>query len=156
MKQKGFTLIEMIVTIMLLAILATTAIPKFINLSDEAKSAALSAFANNLTSQGMINYSGYQLSGLFNFGVSAPATSSKVISLSSPNTGACMLILMNQFTGGINSALVGAALPGGISITQDRICGGTGGISSGQAATCTVFNTVSTYIRASATIPCTD
>ncbi|CAH0533612.1 hypothetical protein VST7929_01482 [Vibrio stylophorae] len=40
-KQSGFTLIEVVVTIIILAILAVIALPKFINLKDEAQLSAL-------------------------------------------------------------------------------------------------------------------
>ena len=41
MNSKGFTLIELIVVIVILGILAATAVPKFINLKAEAQTATL-------------------------------------------------------------------------------------------------------------------
>lgn len=45
MKTKGFTLIELIVVIVILGILATTAAPKFINLKADAHTATLQGLA---------------------------------------------------------------------------------------------------------------
>ncbi|MDX2321501.1 MAG: prepilin-type N-terminal cleavage/methylation domain-containing protein [Moritella sp.] len=48
MKSKGFTLIELVVVIVILGILAATAVPKFINLQRDARIASLDGFVGAL------------------------------------------------------------------------------------------------------------
>ena len=55
-KQQGFTLIEMVMVIVILGILAAVAIPKFVDLSSDAKRAAVQGAAGALSSAAAINY----------------------------------------------------------------------------------------------------
>ena len=55
-KQKGFTLIELVMVIVIIGILAVTAMPKFVDLSGEAGDAAAEGVAAALASGAAMNY----------------------------------------------------------------------------------------------------
>lgn len=54
--QQGFTLIELVMVIVILGVLAATAIPKFVDLKSDARQAALDGVRGALSSAAAINY----------------------------------------------------------------------------------------------------
>jgi MSHA pilin protein MshA len=56
--EKGFTLIELVMVIVILGILTAVAVPKFIDLKTEAQAAALQGVVGAISSASAVNYAG--------------------------------------------------------------------------------------------------
>ncbi len=54
--QKGFTLIELIMVIVILGILSAFAVPKYVDLTSDARTATINGIAGALSSASAINY----------------------------------------------------------------------------------------------------
>lgn len=65
-KQQGFTLIELVVVIVILGVLATTAVPKFIDISSDANKSVLEAMGGAILSGSKLVYAKSIVQGVQN------------------------------------------------------------------------------------------
>ena len=131
--QKGFTLVELIVVIVILGILAATALPRFINVTNDARVASVQGFAGGLRSAVGVVQARYFASG------SSGSTSVSMVD-GTTVTVAAVSGIPEGSTGGIGNALSGCTTGTGAcsGFTATFVAGGTSTFqpTNGGGTTC--------------------
>lgn len=119
-QQRGFTLIELVMVIVILGILAAVAIPRFVDLRGDAQAAAVQGVAGALSSASAINYA-------------------------AKSAGNASAVTVNDCTV-VGSLLQGGSLPTGYTITTSAV-GGTATVActvTGPAGNTATFTAIGT------------
>lgn len=140
--QKGFTLVELVVVIVLLGILGVTALGKFENLSAQAADASEQGIASELASAASINYAA-SIVGVAGYAVIATADCTNV----APAPGAALDSLMASGAAPATN-LTYAIVAGGDVAVEDAAC------TAGQTFNCSITHASGTATNATASIIC--
>ena len=137
--QQGFTLIELVMVIVILGVLAAVAVPKFVDLSGDARAAAVKGVAGALASGSSINYSTALARNQADGATWATATAKAGVT--DPSGGCTTTVASGLAPTGVTFAATGSG--------AYNVSGGTAPTVVGGTTTCTVTSVDDTSRTAS-------